>query len=166
MALLGIPACIDQDIVLCHGTIDVYIPDILNAVDETQGSFLTDFGRGFYTTTKLDTALDWANLKARKSGGIAAVVEFTVSRNDLAALDCLFFMRGDSLAVDFWSFVQYCRTIRGDHNRTHTPWYDIVVGPITGTWKSQTIIPNTDQVSFHTPRAASLLDRSGKAQIV
>ncbi len=166
MAIPGIPPWIDQDVVLYHGTTLVHVQDILTSVDETRGGALKDFGRGFYTTTRLDKALDWANVKARRLGGVPAVVEFTVSRNDLAALDCLFFARGDPQATDFWSFVQYCRTIPGDHNRSQTAWYDVVAGPVAGTWKRQTVVPDTDQISFHTPRVAALLDGSGKAQIV
>jgi hypothetical protein len=104
-------------------------------------------------------------VKAQRVGGAAAVVEFTVSRNDLAFLDCLFFIRGEPQATDFWSFVQYCRTIGGDHNRAQTAWYDLIAGPVTGTWTRQTIIPDTDQISFHTPAGAALLDRSGKAPV-
>ena len=166
MPLPGIAGWTDQHIVLFHGTIDVCVQDILNGVDETRGSHLTDFGRGFYTTTKLNKAADWANVKAQRTGRSAAVIEFTVSRNALASLDCLFFIRADPHAVDYWSFVQYCRTIGGDHNRAQTPWYDLVAGPVTGTWKRQTILPDTDQISFHTPRGTALLDLGGKAQVI
>ena len=116
--------------------------------------------------TRLDKASVWADLKARRTGGIAAVVEFTVSRNDLTSLDCLFFLRGDPHAVDYWSFVQYCRTIGGDHNRAQTLWYDLVVGPVTGSWTRQTIIPDTDQISFHTPASVAVLDKNRKAQVL
>jgi hypothetical protein len=164
--LPGIPAWIDQDMLLYHGTVDLFVPSILNAVDETRGNPLRDFGRGFYTTTRLDKALDWATVKARRIGGVVAVVEFAVSRGDFSSLECLCFVRGDPQAMDYWSFVQYCRTIRGDHNRSQTAWYDVVAGPVTGTWRRQTIIPDTDQISFHTPAGAALLDRSGKARVV
>lgn len=166
MALPGIPPWRDQVIELFHGTTDASVQDILQAVDETVGGALKDFGRGFYTTTRLDKARDWANVKTRRAGGAAAVLRFDVSRNDLAQLDCLFFARGDSTAVDYWSFVQYSRTIVGDHNRLHTPWYDLVVGPVTGTWKRQTMLPDTDQISFHTPYAVAVLNASAKVRVV
>src|SRR5205807_10656180 len=136
--------------------------DVLQAVDETAGGALKDFGRGFYTTTRSDKARDWANVKARRAGSAAAVLRFDVSRNDLAELDCLFFARGDPTALDYWSFVQYCRTVAGDHNRLHTPWYDLVVGPVTGTWHRQTTIADTDQISFHTAHAVAVLNASAK----
>jgi Protein of unknown function (DUF3990) len=161
-----IPPWTDQDVFLYHGTTDAHVQSIMVAVDVTKGNLLKDFGRGFYTTTRFDKALDWAKLKALRIGGVGAVIEFTVSRNDLASLDCLFFCRGDPHAIDFWSFVQYSRTIGGDHNRAFTPWYDLVGGPVTGTWKRQTIIPDADQISFHTPAAAALLDSCRKVQAV
>lgn len=86
--------------------------------------------------------------------------------NDLAQLDCLFFARGDPAAVDYWSFVQYCRTIGGDHNRLHTPWYDLVAGPVTGTWKRQTVLRDTEQISFHTPHAVAVLNAGAKTRVL
>jgi hypothetical protein len=166
VALAGIPPWHDQAVELFHGTTDACVQDILKAVDETIGGALKDFGRGFYTTTSLDKARDWANVKARRVGGTAAVLRFDVSRNDLAQLDCLFFARGDPTAVDYWSLVQYCRTTGVDHNRLHTPWYDLVVGPVTGTWKRQTIIADTDQISFHTPYGVAVLNAGAKARVV
>jgi hypothetical protein len=166
VALSDIPPWTDQDIVLYHGTLDVNVASILNAVDLAQCRHLTDFGRGFYTTTNRQQAQRWAiGLELQSSTGVAAVVQFTLERNDLAALDCLFFVRGGPNAIDFWSFVQYCRTTTADHNRAHTQWYDIVVGPVTGSWKKQTVIPDGDQISFHTPRAAAVLDGSQKVQV-
>jgi Protein of unknown function (DUF3990) len=166
VALAGIAPWRDQAIELFHGTTVACVSDILHAVEETIGGVLKDFGRGFYTTTRLDKARDWANVKARRTGGRPAVLRFDVSRNDLAQLDCLFFVRGDPAALDYWSFVQYCRTIGGDHNRLHTPWYDVVVGPVTGTWKRQTIIPDADQLSFQTPYAVAVLNASAKVRVV
>src|SRR5207237_10469350 len=54
--LPGVPPWTDQDIVLYHGTTGAFAQDILNGIDETTGGFLKDFGRGFYTTTRLDKA--------------------------------------------------------------------------------------------------------------
>jgi hypothetical protein len=166
VALAGIPPWRDQVIELFHGTTDYWVPDILQAMDHTAGGLLKDFGRGFYTTIRFDKARDWGRVKARRAGGNAAVLRFDVSRNDLAQLDCLFFARADATAIDYWSFVQYCRTIVGDHNRLHTPWYDLVVGPVTGTWKRQTILPDTDQISFHTPYAVAVLNASAKLRVL
>ena len=166
MSLAGIPLWYDQDIILYHGTIDAHVADILNAVDVTRGVNLKDFGRGFYTTTRQDLASDWADQMAQQAGANPAVIQFQVSRNEIALLESLIFVRGDSQAIDYWSFVQYCRTIRNDHNRVFKAWYDLVAGPISGSWKKQTTIRNSDQFSFHTPDAAAVLDGSQKQRII
>lgn len=165
MALLGIPSWTDQDLVIYHGTVDLHVPQLLDTIDVEVGEDFKDFGRGFYTTTHLDKAIRWARDRTRFADGEAAVIEFRVSRNDHASLDILWFVRSDPGALDFWSFVQYCRTIRSDHNRVNAAWYDIVVGPVTGSWKKQTVIADHDQLSFHTAQATAVLDRSSKGRI-
>jgi hypothetical protein len=164
--LPGIPPWTDQDIELYHGTLDVHVASVLAAVDVTIGSLLKDFGRGFYTTTRLAQATHWANSLAAQGPGQAAVVRFTVSRNDLAPLETLAFVRGEPAATDYWSFIQYCWTVGHDRNQKRTLWYDMVMGPVTGTWKRQTVIPNADQISFHTPAAEEVLNNSVRVQVV
>lgn len=85
---------------------------------------------------------------------------FDVNRNDLSGLDGLWFLRGSFDAEDFWSLVFHCRT-GGSHQReTPQVWYDIVGGPVAASWRQRLTLHDVDQVSFHTPRAATLLDRS------
>jgi hypothetical protein len=36
--------------------------------------------------------------------------------------------------------------------------YDLVAGPVTGDWKKQTVIPDGDQVSFHSRAAVDILN--------
>jgi Protein of unknown function (DUF3990) len=158
--LAGIAPWTDQDIALYHGTSDQWTASILRAVDLRQARPLTDFGRGFYTTTKLDQAKRWARDVARIWGGSAAVIKFDVERDALAMLQCLSFIRADTLAVDFWSFVQYCKTIPSDHRRRYVAgYYDIVAGPVPGDWKKQSVIRDSDQISFHTDAAVDVLNR-------
>ncbi|HWY87466.1 MAG TPA: DUF3990 domain-containing protein [Gemmataceae bacterium] len=166
VALPGIPAWVDQSVLLFHGTLDVHVPDILKAVDLTRCNYLRDFGRGFYTTTNVYQAERWARAEALGTPFGPAVIQFTVSRNALASLDCLFFIRGNANAVDFWSFVQYCRTIPMDHNRAERQWYDLVAGPVTGSWRKQTIIPDGDQISFHTASGEDVLNNSGRVKVL
>ena len=167
VALPGIPLWNDQEIELYHGTLDVHVASILQQVDLSVCRSLTDFGRGFYTTTSFPQAQQWAqNLALQGQAGGPAVVRFAVERNDLAQLDCLVFVRGTPHTVDYWSFVQYCRTIPGDHNRAHTGWYDLVAGPVTGSWKKQTIVRDGDQFSFHTDIATTVLDSSQKVRVL
>lgn len=157
----------DQDIVLYHGTLDIHIASILQGVDLNRCKHLRDFGRGFYTTTKRMQAERWANdLAAHAKGNLPAVIQFTVRRNDLALLDTLFFVRSTAAAVDYWSFVQFCRSSATDHNRAHKPWYDLVAGPVTGSLRKQTVIPDGDQISFHTAPATAVLDGSQKVQVI
>ena len=153
----------DQDVVLYHGTLDIHVPAILAVVDVTRGSHLKDFARGFYTTTSLVQAERWANDQAVNTPYNPAVISFTVPRNDLAQLECLFFIRGDKNAVDYWAFVHYCRTTPGGHRRLHSLWYDVVAGPVSGNWRKQTLIPDADQISFHTDAAEAVLNNSQKA---
>ena len=167
MPLPGIPLWSDQSIALYHGTLDMHVASILQGVDLNKCKHLRDFGRGFYTTTKQTQAERWANDLAAQTAGLApAVLEFTVARNGLALLETLFFVRGTAAAVDFWSFVQFCRSSATNHGRAHTPWYDLVVGPVMGSLRKQTVIPDGDQVSFHTPDATAVLDGSQKVQVI
>ncbi len=167
MPLPGIPLWNDQDIVLYHGTLDVHVNSILQGVDLNRCKHLRDFGRGLYTTTNRMQAERWSNdLAARTGGATPAVIEFTVERNDLALLETLFFVRGTATAADFWSFVQFCRSSPTDHGRAQTLWYDVVVGPVMGSLRKQTIIRDGDQVSFHTTKATAVLDGSRKVQVV
>jgi hypothetical protein len=64
-----------------------------------------------------------------------------------------------------WSLVCYCRTGGVAHGRIPKGgWYDIVVGPVAASWRKRLSIQDADQVSFHTPAAASLLDQVRKPQ--
>jgi Protein of unknown function (DUF3990) len=164
LPLSGILPWTDQEIILYHGTIDADVASITHGVDLNRCKHLQDFGRGFYTSTNQQQAERWAHDRANRVGQNPAVISFAIERHSLALLDCLFFVRGDLGALDFWSFVQYCRTINGDHNRAKKRWYDVVAGPVTGSWKKQTMIPRSDQISFHTTDAISILDSSQKAR--
>ena len=157
-----------QDITLYHGTLAADVPSILGGINPQSGALLKDFGRGFYTTTKLAQAISWAQeLVDDPAQDVPAVIEFEVSRDDLSWLDILFFVRSDQNAVDFWSFVKTCRTIVGDHRRRKKAgWFDVVAGPVTGSWRKQTLIPDSDQISFHTTKAASLLDNCKKRRVL
>jgi hypothetical protein len=109
-----------------------------------------------HTTIQVQAELrarEWA----KQLGDVPAVIAFTVERNSLAQLECLFFVRSSSAAADFWSFVQNCRNM-GRHDRKHAILYDLVAGPVTGDWKKQSVMPDGDQVSFHTDPAVAVLN--------
>jgi hypothetical protein len=158
----------NQPLILYHGTLDIHVFSILRGVDVSDGRNDTDFGRGFYATTVERQAHSWALRKAaRRSGARPAVVRFVVGRSELAQLDSLWFVRGAFDAEDFWSLVFHCRNGgRGHLRKNRRGWYDVVVGPATASWEQRLTLVDVDQVSFHTKRAAQLLDRSQPERIL
>jgi len=160
-------------LVLYHGTVDVHERSILANIDLNHAALRpgSDFGRGLYTTTKLNQARTWAATlvkKPRYAGSGPAVILFRVDRDALSRLDALWFVRGSPGADDFWSLIRHLRTppFGSDHGRSRpNPWYDIVAGPVSRDWKFKQIVADSDQVSFHTQAAASLLDRCPKGRL-
>lgn len=148
---------------LYHGTSERHARTIVEGdVDVAVGRGKLDFGPGFYTTTFDRQAKTWAHQLAKRHWrDRAAVVAIDVSRDELASLDTLAFARGDFDAEDFWSFVIHCRTGNANHGRggPHGK-YDLVVGPMTSFWQQRLLIQGVDQLSFHTPAAAQLLNSS------
>jgi hypothetical protein len=140
-------------------------------VDPTHGRPATDFGRGFYTTTIKRQARQWAWMRyyelltSHKLGNIQPVVlRFVVDRHKLATLRVISFGVGSYGNNDFWSLVQHCRqstaTSINDHlGPVHDSghWYDIACGPVAAFWKQRSAMHDADQISFHTPDAATLL---------
>jgi Protein of unknown function (DUF3990) len=114
----------------------------------------TDFGQGFYVTTRLHQAQQWANTRVISLPNpslFAVVIRFELDRNWLASLQTLGFVRPTR---DFWDLVTDCRQGFPPHQRVppnQTP-YDLVFGPVT-LWPQTLIINDCDQLSFHTRRA-------------
>jgi hypothetical protein len=152
----------NQDLILYHGTIDLVWTDPENdAISVAAGRPDTDFGTGFYTTTSLTQASSWAiQASRRRKGSAPLVLEFTLSRDSLAALESICFVRGDPDAEDFWSLVRHCRGGR-DHGRSGLgTWYDVALGPLALNRRNRTIFVNADQISFHTGDAEKVLNTS------
>jgi hypothetical protein len=162
------PLWTNQPLTLYHGTLDIHIPSILQAVDVRFGRIGADFGPGFYTTTVDRQALSWAwQLAQRRPGSVPAIVRFDVDRDASATLDCMWFVRGTFDADDFWSMVFSCRQGAAGHGRSaNQGWYDVVVGPVAASWRQRLIIYDADQVSFHTPRAAQVLTMSNPRRVL
>jgi len=158
----------NQPIVLYHGTVNLFAPAILARVDITRGKPNTDFGPGFYTTTVLLQAHSWAAQIAVTLGANAAVIEFTVSREELAELQTLAFVRGNRDAEDYCSFVHYCRRGATNHNRPDgkSDYYDVVYGPVSAAWNQRLIFADADQISFHTKAAEKVLNRAARRRII
>jgi Protein of unknown function (DUF3990) len=80
---------------LHHGTVDIYVEPILNAIDVACGRRFTDFSHGFYTTTNYDQARAHArNMLHRlqqRGARRGAVLTYTVDRDAIAALRSLAF---------------------------------------------------------------------------
>jgi hypothetical protein len=120
----------------------------------------TDFGRGFYTTTSEHQARNWANITVQRRRGArasrAVLLRFSVDRNWLASLDALCF---NLPSRDFFDLVKYCRSGGDPHRRgVRRRTYDVVYGPVT-LWPQTMVVERTDQVSFHSDRAAMGLGR-------
>ena len=159
----------NQDIELFHGTIVQYAQDVVESgVDVSRSRPDCDFGRGFYCTTSLKQAKEWALLKAARRSGPPSVVGITVPRQEIAALRFLAFVRGERDAMDFWSLVQFFRggnAISAGIAISSMFPYDVVFGPVA-LWRSQQPMPRADQVSFHTPAAQQLLNSLAKRRII
>jgi Protein of unknown function (DUF3990) len=118
----------------------------------------TDFGRGFYTTTSLTQAQEWANSRTRRiraSGAgtaRAVVIRFDVDRDWLSTLQSLVFIRPSR---DYWDLITYCRTGGTAHGRAiSNGLYDVVYGLVT-LWPQRLVIQDCDQISFHSAPAAA-----------
>lgn len=151
----------------------------LNGIDLTVCRVDTDFGRGFYTTTIERQARHWAWVRccdpkvANKAGIRPVILRFRVDRHKLAELPFIAFVLGQFGNKDYWSLVQHCRrdtpaAINDHKGPTHDGgyrWYDVAYGPVAAFWEQRVAMVDSDQLSFHTSRAAQLLDgliRSGK----
>jgi hypothetical protein len=162
----------NPDMTLFHGTTQGSATSILAGVSiASTKPRPTDFGQGFYTTTSEPQARNWANKKgvfSNQRNPLAppetpAVVEFTIPRDDLAGLEAIWFVRGDVAATDYWNFVRHFRrgVPAGKHHQRTGPqtWYDLAIGPVAASWMvTPRILPDMDQISFHTTTAVNLLN--------
>ena len=153
---------------LYHGTENVSAlglmqpsPPMLHSIDLSRCRRLTDFGRGFYLTTVLKQAENWADMQFRNRrkkthpSTEAVVLRFDVDRNQLAFLFSLSFVTDQSNS-DFWDFVAYCRSGMSPHLLRGNRDYDVVFGPVS-LWSQRLVIKDSDQISFHTQAALKIL---------
>ncbi|MHC2435736.1 DUF3990 domain-containing protein [Bradyrhizobium sp. USDA 4451] len=167
------PQWSNKDLIVYHGTDSQSV----RASGITSGSSLpltinlalcrprTDFGQGFYVTTSLHQAEQWANRRAMginlsvsppSPPAVAVIIQFTLSRDDLAALESLSFVLE---TPDFWALVSDCRIGFPPHQRVGaSAAYDVVYGPVT-LWPQLLVIKDCDQISFHTTKATAVLKR-------
>lgn len=133
-----------------------------HSIDLAQCRQFTDFGRGFYLTTVLKQAENWADRKFRHQrmrknnpSLFSVVLKFEVDRNQLASLLSLCFVT-DSSNSDYWDFVEYCRNGMSPYLLHGNKNYDIVFGPVS-LWRQRLVIKDCDQISFHTEAALDIL---------
>lgn len=178
-----------ENCLLWHGCLSHHAEMIQHVgVDPTRGRRETDFGRGFYLTTRESQAREWAlKLYARwpielPDMPTPTLLRFLVPRDELARLESLVFIRSDAGFDPYWEFVARCRT--GELGHLHpgrflddpddpdpddpdasplasSSWYDIVCGPVAWAWPptGRAPLPDYDQFSFHTPAACRVLSR-------
>jgi hypothetical protein len=143
-------------LVLHHGTVDLYVPSILRAINPAVGRHSTDFSTGFYTTTNVRQARAHARNLLHRKRSVGArrgvVLTFSVDRNAMAALQLTAFARPSH---DFWELVDWCRAGNGSHHAGG--FYDIVVGPVSRKPRRTGTHRGYDQVSFHTGSAVQIL---------
>ena len=154
-------------LVLYHGCDNISATSIRTPLSPNQHGIhlaysqaLTDFGRGFYTTTNLHQAKNWANIRCQRlphtlPPKVATVLRFEVDRNLLARLQLLCFVT-ESSNSDYWDFVSHCRKGLGNHLLAGQDNYDVVFGPVS-LWPQTLVIKDCDQIGFHTPMGLSIL---------
>lgn len=129
----------------------------------------SDFGRGFYLTSNLTQACQWANTRILPWRGpdrtkIAAVLEFEVDWRKLAVLsDLAFVWEGTAPASDYWLLVAHCRAGGLNRGARQQDQHDVVYGPVS-LWPQYLVLKDCDQLSFHTDRATAILTRRNIAR--
>jgi hypothetical protein len=160
---------------LWHGCLESDARSIeTNGIDLKRSRTALDFGRGFYTTTKLEQAEEWAQKKYRNQSrddqvtNRPTILKFRTPLARLATIECLTFVRGEFKNDLFWSFVDHCRSSTVAIPKTHlnptrngpNDWYDMVCGPVAAVWPpdNRVTFPESDQFSFHTSIAIAILN--------
>jgi hypothetical protein len=160
----------NDDMVLYHGCSDQSLhpndPDGIvvsggpHNINPQAGAARPDFGPGFYTTSWLHQAKNWANVRAAKlrkrhPNAKAVVLKMQVSRNRFAELESLVFASDHD---NYYPFIAYCRQGLVPHAAPHLRGrpYDVVAGPVSISMQSM-VIAQADQISFHTAKAVEAL---------
>jgi hypothetical protein len=146
----------------------------VHGIDLTLCRLDTDFGRGFYTTTVLYQARQWAwarfydPMVAHMRPNQPVVLKFVLDRHHLADLYLISFVLGGRMKRDFWSLVQHCRqsmpgTVNDHRGPVYQPdgtrGYDVACGPVAAFWRQRYAMQDADQFSFHTADGVRLLQR-------
>lgn len=158
----------NKELNLYHGTDLNSAEKILkNSINLQYCRKLTDFGQGFYTTTYLHQAKNWANLRclrlSRKknlSRPVAAILGLKISYNLLSTLKTLCFVtEGSSNQSDYWDLIRNCRTGKKHYQVSSSidEYYDVIFGSVS-LWPQTLVIKDCDQISFHTDASIKALN--------
>ena len=152
---------------LYHGSnIEVKNPKILTSAR------VGDFGRGFYTTSSLEQARRWAQIRAKQEdvqSGIVTVFEVPDTIFENSELRIKTFEKADEEWLDF--------VLENRKNTEFEHGFDLVVGPVAddrvyvclnmledGLADRETVIKKlktyvlADQILFHTAKSLLFLD--------
>jgi hypothetical protein len=153
---------------LYHGTVGIYADDIeQNGINLAQARPGRDFGRGFYLARREAQAIRFANDRYQKMISLhrhngsqpdpicAAVLHFSIDRNELGRLESLVFVSPDP---EWHEFVKHCRQNMNGH-RGPGNYYEVTYGPVS-TVTNESVL-RLEQLSFHSPHAIGLLQRIG-----
>lgn len=102
---------------LYHGSLDIVEKPGIRKTNRT-----LDFGSGFYTTTSMTQASDWAKRRMKEPTDVGYVNVYAFDINNLSKLKVLRFDKPS----DEW--VNFVEKNRQDINYVHD--YDIVYGPV------------------------------------
>jgi 8-oxo-dGTP pyrophosphatase MutT (NUDIX family) len=150
----GASATMSGIVTLYHGTTDRGADSIRNrGVDLSVQRDRTDFGTGFYATPDDWDARRMARKRAQSHGGSPVVLRFDVPAEALNRMSGIWFPHAN---IEYQEFVRMMR-LKG---RRHS--YDWVRGPVLYSVRDflagGEVNTSGDQISFHTPQAAELLD--------
>ena len=147
-----------------HGT-----NELIDSINFSRSRLRTDFGRGFYLSSELGTARDWARGKAGFSG-IATVMRYEIydSLFNDAAMNILKF---DTPSIEWLNFIgeNRQRYIGKKNKQEPRHSFDVVTGPIANDKVADVVdmyckgkitaekaiegikaLPSVVQMSFHT----------------
>jgi hypothetical protein len=153
--------------ILYHGT-----NEILGAIDFRKCRLRTDFGRGFYISSKLGTAKDWASGKAGFSGE-PTVMRYEIS-NEIFTDSTLSYKRFGTPTTEWLDFIRDNRCMDTGNSNSPEPkhTYDVISGPIANDKVADVVdmyckgkisaadaiartkaLPSVFQLSLHTPQS-------------
>jgi len=157
--------------ILYHGT-----SEIIAEVDFEKCRLRTDFGKGFYISSKLGTAREWAVGKAGFSG-VPTVMRYELS-NNIFNDNAISYQKFDKPTKKWLDFIRDNR--RRDVAKADSPEprhsFDIVSGPIANDKVADVVdlycqgkigvdeaiirtkaLPSVFQLSMHTPQALTYI---------